>query len=216
MYYNKTIIMANTTIQINKSTKDLLDKIKDKHSINTYDICVHSMAFFILKNDINPKDEFVGDFKKSLIDLEMRLSKNFEELRKTIIKDNASIRKWVGGVEKDYFKPLIKKIGILDKVTDLEIDIKKDKIIENTKYENPINNVNNLDNSQSEDVVELKQKLVEKSEKYTDLYKEKERLKNILFDIINNSKTEKVGMLGKEKVVIDIDIEEWNKIKTYV
>lgn len=44
--------MLKTTIQINKERKDLLVGLKYKYSLGTFDICVNTLALFVLRNNI--------------------------------------------------------------------------------------------------------------------------------------------------------------------
>lgn len=205
--------MAITSIQIKKDTKSLLDEIKEKYSIGTYDNCINSMAVFMIKNEINPRDEFVGDFKKSLIDFEIRILKYFEDMQIRLVKDNTSLRKWVGAMEKTYFIPMNQKVSLLDKKSNYQFDNKNLEKENNSQLENTPNPLENGIEFSQDGLEEMALKLEEKSKEYSELYKENDELKNILFNIINNSKIETTGMLGKEKVVINMTSDEWEKVK---
>lgn len=205
--------MAITSIQIKKDTKSLLDEIKEKYSIGTYDNCINFMAVFIIKNDINPRDEFVGDFKKSLIDFEIRILKYFEDMQIKLVKDNTSLRKWVGAMEKTYFIPMNKKMALLEQKSILQIDNKSLEKQDNIQSQNNVNLLENEESLSLGGLNDIELKLEEKNKEYSELYKENDELKNTLFNIINNSRIETTGMLGKEKVVINMSSDEWEKIK---
>lgn len=197
--------MSNTTIQIHKETKDLLDSLKDKYSLSTYDICVNTLALFILKNDVNPKDDFVGDFRSELIHLEKRLLMAMDTAHKKITKDNATLRSWVGGITKDHLIPISKQMDI---IVNLGIDNNNSNKIENSKINNPLNS--HILEAKNEEIEEKKTQAEEEKNKYFSKY---QSLKSALFSIINNSKIEQGGILSKEKIVIDLPINEWQKFK---
>jgi hypothetical protein len=80
--------MEKTTIQINNTTKSLLDDLKSKYSYITYANCVDSLANFIKNNEIDPTDISKGNFKNSLLDLEARILKNIANSQKQLTSDN--------------------------------------------------------------------------------------------------------------------------------
>lgn len=205
--------MADKSVGISLNTKGLLDEIKEKYSIGTYDNCINFMAVFIIKNDINPRDEFVGDFKKSLIDFEIRILKYFEDMQIKLVKDNTSLRKWVGAMEKTYFIPMNKKMALLEQKSILQIDNKSLEKQDNIQSQNNVNLLENEESLSLGGLNDIELKLEEKNKEYSELYKENDELKNTLFNIINNSRIETTGMLGKEKVVINMSSDEWEKIK---
>ena len=47
--------MAITTLKLEKETKELLDKIKDKYEIKTYNLLLFHLSHYIIKNNINPE-----------------------------------------------------------------------------------------------------------------------------------------------------------------
>lgn len=203
--------MATTTIQINKETKDLLDGLKDKYSLGTFDNCVSSLALFVLRNDINPKDDFVGDFRTELINLETRLLKKMEDSHKRITKDNASLRNWVGGITKDHLIPITKKI---EKIYDLEISNKSANKQEISSFENPLNlSISETPKQLNEEDNVFKSKLEEQEKKASEYYSKYNNVKQALFKIINSAKIEQGGMLSPQKIVVNLSLEEWEKLK---
>lgn len=202
--------MSEKSIRISEDTINLLKNIKDKYSLNTYDICINSLALFILKNDINPKDDFVGDFRTELISMEKRLLQAMDIAHKKITKDNATLRGWVGGVTKDHLVPITKKI---EKIYDLEISKKSSENIDNHKIENPLNS--HIEIAKQEEIrTEInKDEINECEEKKREYYSKYQNTKQALFKIFNNSKIEQGGMLSPQKIVINLSLEEWEEMK---
>lgn len=202
--------MSEKSIRISEETINLLKNIKDKYSLNTYDVCVSSLALFILKNDINPKDDFVGDFRTELISMEKRLLQSMDIAHKKITKDNATLRNWVGGITKDHLVPITKKI---EKIYDLELSKKSSEKINNSKIENPLNSHTEV--SIQEDIKQetYKNEVKECEEKMRDYYSKYQNAKQVLFKIFNNTKVEQGGMLSPQKIVIDLSLDEWEELK---
>lgn len=209
--------MLKNTIKLSDDTKDLLDEIQAKFSLKTYDTTVKACSQFIIRNEINLREDYFGDYRKGLVDLENRIFAKFKEHQDKIIDDNKSVRKWMGGIEKDYLKPLKDKIGTLDRINDFEIN----KIIEftnnNTKIENPLNSHLNIPSnpvmSEQGNTEKLKNELSQKDEKFRELYNRSEVQKQALFKIFNNAKIETGGMLSKERIIINLTAEEWEELK---
>lgn len=55
----------------------------------------------------------------------------------------------------------------------------------------------------------------DKRKEYIELYRENDKLKNALFQIVNNSKMETIGMLGREKITINLSSDEWEKLRKW-
>lgn len=92
----------------------MLTQFQSKFGLKTYDNVINTMAVFMIRNEINPKDDFIGDYKIELI----RLEKDYSNLLKMHIKksqNNASLRNWVGGITKDHLIPINEKLSVLDK-----------------------------------------------------------------------------------------------------
>ena len=207
------IHMAETSLRISNETKSLLNTIKDKYGISTYDLCVNYLALFILRNDINPKDDFIGDFKSELIQLEKRLSQTMELAHKKITKDNASLRSWVGGITKDHLVPITEKLSFLDKIADLEINKIIAKNFNNSKDLNPLNVDIKKENKESS-IHSLKDEEIDKKEEhFKKIYEEYQKQKEALFKIFNHSKIETGGMMSGEKIVINLSVKEWEELK---
>jgi hypothetical protein len=202
--------MQNSSISVSNETKDILTTFRTKFGFKTYDSVINNIALFVLRNDINPKDDFIGDFKSELMRLEKRLLETFEESHKKITKDNASLRSWVGGITKDNLVPMMKK---LDLIVNSEIDIKSSSKEENQYLANPLNfNVISSSNENKEST-EMTKELELKEQKYKELFSKYEHQKQALFKIFNNAKIEQGGMLSKSKIYINMDAEEWESLK---
>ncbi|AZA89084.1 hypothetical protein EG349_19860 (plasmid) [Chryseobacterium shandongense] len=209
--------MLKNTIKLSDDTKDLLDQIQLKFGLKTYDTTVNTCSLFIIRNEINLKEDYIGDYRKGLVDLEKRLTVSFKEHEDKMKLDNASVRKWMGGIEKDYLKPLIQKLSILDKISDLGINNILQEKQNIPKIESPLNShLEKPFSSSSEDqenTEKLKNELQDKDQKFRDLYNKYETQKQALFKIFNNSKVESGGMLSKEKIVINLTYDEWEELK---
>jgi hypothetical protein len=203
--------MSNSSISVTVETKDMLTQFQSKFGLKTYDNVINTMAVFMIRNEINPKDDFIGDYKIELIRLEKRLLQSFEDAHKKITKDNASLRNWVGGITKDHLIPINEKLSVLDKINDFQIDKFREESFENKKDYNPLNlgenSVQEVSNNSSEIVSE---ELENQQAKFKDLYSKYDAQKQAFFKIFNNSKIESGGMMSKDKIIINLTIEEWN------
>lgn len=205
--------MLNTTIKLTDETKGLLDDIQAKFGLKTYDTTVKTCAVFIIRNEINLKEDYIGDYKKGLIDLENRILAKFQIHEDKILANNSSLRKWVGGVEKDYFKPLLLKLNTLDKLEGLGFDkIVKDKL-NYPKVENPLNSHIKSEEKEISKVEESQGDTSNKDEKFKEIYGKYEAQKQALFKIFNNSKVETGGMLSKERIIVNLSAEDWEELK---
>ena len=111
--------MAITSIRLEKDTKGLLDKIKDKYEIKTYNTLLNYLSHYVLKNNINPKIDVTGEHQNNLIQLELKLQMMLENLGEKLKRDNTTLRKWVGGITKDHLVPMQKQIYDLSQNLDL-------------------------------------------------------------------------------------------------
>lgn len=205
--------MLKSAIKIDDDTKLLLDEIQHKFSIKTYDVTVKTCALFILRNEINLKEDYLGDYRRGLVDLENRLSMTFKNHEDKIIKQNASLRSWFGAMESSYLKPLLVKLNSLDKINNYSIDKIKEEIVSTPKVENPLNSHVKNEINDSPEVLILKNEFEQKEAKFKETYNKYELQKQALFKIFNNAKIESGGMLSKERIVINLSSEEWENLK---
>ena len=208
--------MTYSNIRIADNTKKILDEIKDQYFFTTYESCVNSLADFIVRNSINPRND-LGDFKSSMNDLEMRISKNIATAQKQLNADNVSLRKWVGAIERDYLLPIKKNINVVDKLVNSNIFDKTSEKIEREKFENPLNanlpKVNAGNNN--EEIQGLYQQILDSNSKIDECEMKLDKQNKILNKIFNAAKTEQGGMLSKEKIIIEMNIEDWEKLKEF-
>lgn len=205
--------MLNTTIKLTDETKGLLDDIQAKFGLKTYDTTVKTCAVFIIRNEINLREDYIGDYKKGLIDLENRILAKFQTHEDKILTNYSSLRKWVGGVEKDYFKPLLQKLNTLDKFEDLGFDKILGEKLNSPKVENPLNSHIKSEEEEVLKVEESKTDTSNKDDKFKEIYSKYEAQKQALFKIFNNSKIETGGMLSKERIIVNLSAEEWEELK---
>jgi len=209
--------MIKSTIKLSDDTKELLDQIQTKFGLKTYDTTVKTCSLFIIRNEINLREDYIGDYRKGLVDLENRLTTSFKVHEDKMKLDNASVRKWMGGIEKDYLKPLLQKLTIIDKIADLGVNNILQEKQNIPKRENPLNS--HIDkhvssgSDDSADIDKLKVELQDKEQKFKELYSKYESQKQALFKIFNNSKVEAGGILSKERIVINLTSEEWDELK---
>ncbi len=208
--------MLKNSIKLTDDTKSLIDEIKNKFDLKTYDTAIKTAVVFILRNEINLKEDYIGDYKKSLIDLENRLGSVFKNHEDKILRNNTSLRNWFGAMEKDYLKPLIAKLSVLDKISDYAIsDISEEKI-NNPKSENPLNSHLKTEKFEDRPTEDSKSDDSKSDEKFREIYKKYELQKQTLFKIFNNAKIESGGMMSKEKIIINLSTDEWDELKNNV
>lgn len=188
LWYPKFYNMAITTIKLDKDTKELLDKIKKKYEISTYNLLLSYLSHYFLKNNINPKIDMTGDYQNSLIQMEIKLTSYLAEMQKKLTNDNITLRKWLGAVTRDHIVPMQKQI----------FELTED--LRSTAQETPKSNPTST--PQPED---------------RELFERYEEQKRALFKIFENSKIEQVGMTGaKTRVIVELSEQEWKDLKEVI
>lgn len=208
--------MLKNSLKISDETKSLLDEIQNKFGIKTYDATIKTAVLFILRNEINLKDDYIGDYRRGLNDFENRIGLIFQNHEDRIISNYTSMRKFIGAMEKDYFKPLLSKLSSLEKINNYSINKITEDIVSTPKNENPLNSHIKNDVNDSKEVEKLKIEFSEKESKFKETYTKYEDQKQALFKIFNNSKIEAGGMLSKERILINLSIEEWEDLKKII
>ena len=188
LWYPKFYNMAITTIKLDRDTKELLDKIKKKYEISTYNLLLSYLSHYFLKNNINPKIDMTGDYQNSLIHMEIKLTSYLAEMQKKLTNDNITLRKWLGAVTRDHIVPMQKQI----------FELTED--LRSTAQETPKSNPTST--PQPED---------------RELFERYEEQKRALFKIFENSKIEQVGMTGaKTRVIVELSEQEWKDLKEVI
>lgn len=188
LWYPKFYNMAITTIKLDRDTKELLDKIKKKYEISTYNLLLSYLSHYFLKNNINPKIDMTGDYQNSLIQMEIKLTSYLAEMQKKLTNDNITLRKWLGAVTRDHIVPMQKQI----------FELTED--LRSTAQETPKSNPTST--PQPED---------------RELFERYEEQKRALFKIFENSKIEQVGMTGaKTRIVVELSEQEWKDLKEVI
>ena len=209
--------MSNTTILLSKDTKTLLDTIKKKYDIPTYNLCVHLLSVFSIKNNINPKEDYAGEFQNGFIQLEIKLKAYLEEMQKKLTNDNTTLRKWVGGITKDHLVPMQKQIYDLSQNSDLGKINKTAEKIETPKVDLTPKSYLTEPKTESAKEKELAEKLEKCNEESKELYRRYEEQKSALFKIFENSKVEQIGMTGtKTQIVVKLSEQEWKDLKEVI
>ena len=188
LWYPKFYNMAITTIKLDRDTKELLDKIKKKYEISTYNLLLSYLSHYFLKNNINPKIDMTGDYQNSLIQMEIKLTSYLAEMQKKLTNDNITLRKWLGAVTRDHIVPMQKQI----------FELTED--LRSTAQETPKSNPTST--PQPED---------------RELFERYEEQKRALFKIFENSKIEQVGMTGaKTRIVVELSEQEGKDLKEVI
>ena len=209
--------MAITSIRLEKDTKGLLDKIKDKYEIKTYNTLLNYLSHYVLKNNINPKIDVTGEHQNNLIQLELKLQMMLENLGEKLKRDNTTLRKWVGGITKDHLVPMQKQIYDLSQNLDLGKINKTAEKIETPKVDLTPKSYLSQPKTASAKEKELAEKLEKSNQESIELYRRYEEQKSALFKIFENSKIEQIGMTGtKTRVVVELSEQEWKELKEVI
>ena len=209
--------MAITSIRLEKDTKGLLDKIKDKYEIKTYNTLLNYLSHYVLKNNINPKIDVTGEHQNNLIQLELKLQMMLENLGEKLTRDNTTLRKWVGGITKDHLVPMQKQIYDLSQNLDLGKINKTAEKIETPKVDLTPKSYLSQPKTESAKEKELAEKLEKSNQESMELYRRYEEQKSALFKIFENSKVEKIGMTGtKTRIVVELSEQEWKDLKEVI
>lgn len=201
------------TIKINTNAKEKLDQIKKNERFSTFGIAIETMCSFFEVNKISPKDGINQNFQNSIFNVEKSVKMGLSELKKQYNKDSQSMRKLMRAIEKDHMISTSRKISFLydiqkektvqkavensidsildssknDNTKDNEIEVLKD-VIEEKNLE--INRLNHLENSDTNLVSQLEDKL------------------NTIFQRYELEKS----AFGKEKIVIDMDRKDFEAL----
>ena len=205
--------MAITTLKLEKETKELLDKIKDKYEIKTYNLLLFHLSHYIIKNNINPKADITGVYQNSVVQLERRLTEDLADMKKKLMNDNTALRKWVGAVTRDFLTPIYVKVSDLTE----SIDLEEYKKAVRAKAIKSAPKLYLMGTPPPDEPNELAEKLEKCNEESKELYQRYEEQKRALFKIFENSKVEQMGMTGtKTRIVVDLSEQEWKDLKEVI
>lgn len=208
--------MTNKQIKISDQTKLMLDELKVLYRYGTYDNCVNSLASFIVNNGIDPTDANIGNFRNSLIDLETRFSKSILSTQEHLHTRIEAAIKIIKVHERDYLVPIKMNLEVVDKLVNNNIQNESTKKDQAEKFENPINaNLPkiNIGNNDDEKLKGLYQKVLDFSSEIDKLEMQVSKGKKTLDKIFNASKIEQGGMLSKGKIIIEMNIDDWEQLK---
>lgn len=200
-------IMEITTIRTTKEVRDKLEELKVKFQYTTLGDCIKGICLFIDRNSLNPTALYAEE-DTAIFRSDLRMY--FEELRKLIDSRDQSLRKFLGAMEKSYFKPLVSNTAVRNTIEAHNLTppppqsvLKVEPKIEDKKA---TNNTDNQELKRLSNKVELLNKAYEEVNKLYDTYKDK------LSYIISNVKLSR-SMVGEEYVSINMTHEEWKKFK---
>ncbi|WP_277085679.1 hypothetical protein [Porphyromonas catoniae] len=101
--------MEITTIRTTKEVRDKLEELKVKFQYTTLGDCIKGICLFIDRNSLNPTALYAEE-DTAIFRSDLRMY--FEELRKLIDSRDQSLRKFLGAMEKSYFKPLVSNTAV--------------------------------------------------------------------------------------------------------
>ena len=207
--------MVNKQIKISDHTKLLLDDLKGRYRYSTYENCVNSLASFIVNNGIDPTDANIGNFRNSLIDLETRFSKSILSTQDHLHTRIEAAIKIIKVHERDYLVPIKMNLEVIDKMVNSDIQKESTEKDKPEKFENPLNaNLPkfNSGNNDDEKLKGLYQKILDSGSEIDKLEMQISKDKKTLDKIFNASKIEQGGMLSKGKIIIEMNIEDWEQL----
>jgi hypothetical protein len=201
-----------SNIKLNERGKSDLVAMKKAFGCSTYSNVIEIVYSFFTRNKITPRDNIDSNFFAVLSMLKEEVLKEVLDIKKFVKTDSQSMRKLLRALEKDHLVKLSTKVSFLTdeaKERNLKINVEDAFNIskENTKNKDLIKNENSdleLINQQAK-IISTQQKTLQKQ----DISIEKNEL--ILKKIQTFYKVEK-NTFGKEKVVIEIEREEFENL----
>ena len=200
------------TIKVTLDTKENLDKLKMKFSYKSYEDFLKSVYLFFENNSIDLTKPFSNDKNVSLenkLDYIVKLLKEENEnLLKFFDTRDQSLRKFVGAMEKSYFKPLLSNVAIKNTIE--ENNLTPPNTPQSVLKGSPM--VTEKNTTDSQEVKQLNNRINSLNKAYDeinnlyDIYKEK------LSYLINNVKITS-SMTEKDYVEINMSKEDWFEFK---
>lgn len=188
-------------IKISDDTKIQLDSLKIKFNYKSYEDFLKSVYLFFENNSIDLTKPFSNDKNVSLENKLDYILKFFETR-------DQSLRKFMGAMEKSYFKPLLSNVAIKNTIE--ENDLTPPNTPQSVLKGSPM--VTEKNTADSQEVKQLNNRINSLNKAYDeinnlyDIYKEK------LSYLINNVKITS-SMTGKDYVEINMSKEDWFEFK---
>lgn len=202
-------------IKISDETKFQLDSLKIKFNYKSYEDFLKSVYLFFENNSIDLTKPFSNDKNISLenkLDYIVKLHKEGNEnLLKFFDTRDQSLRKFVGAMEKSYFKPLLSNVAIKNTIEEnnLTPPDTPQSVLKGSPMVTEKNTADNQEVKQLNKRINDLNKAYEEINNLYDIYKEK------LSYLIKTVKLSK-SMVGEEYISINMTHEEWNKFKNSI
>lgn len=191
-------------IKISDDTKIQLDSLKIKFNYKSYEDFLKSVYLFFENNSIDLTKPFSNDKNVSLENKLDYMLKFFETR-------DQSLRKFVGAMEKSYFKPLLSIVAIKNTIEEnnLTPPDTPQSVLKGSPMVTEKNTADNQEVKQLNNRINNLNKAYEEINNLYDIYKEK------LSYLINNVKITS-SMTGKDYVEINMSKEDWFKFKNSI
>ena len=202
-------------IKISDETKFQLDSLKIKFNYKSYEDFLKSVYLFFENNSIDLTKPFSNDKNISLenkLDYIVKLHKEGNEnLLKFFDTRDQSLRKFVGAMEKSYFKPLLSNVAIKNSIEENNLTPPNtpQSVLKGSPMVTEKNTTDNQEMKQLNNRINNLNKAYEEINNLYDIYKEK------LSYLINNVKITS-SMTGKDYVEINMSKEDWFKFKNSI
>lgn len=205
--------VKTATIKIHLNAKEKLDIIKKQEAFLTFGNAIETMCTFFEVNKISPKDGINQNFQNSIFNVEKSVKMGLAELKKQYNKDSQSMRKLLRAIEKDHMLSTSRKVSYLYE------NLREEKVKQNV--ENSFNNIVGSSEASLEkenEIEALKDTIEDQKREINKLIlgnnsdanlasKYEDKLK-IIFQRYQLEKT----AFGKEKIVIDMSREDFEKL----
>lgn len=191
-------------IKISDDTKIQLDSLKIKFNYKSYEDFLKSVYLFFENNSIDLTKPFSNDKNVSLENKLDYILKFFETR-------DQSLRKFIGAMEKSYFKPLLSSVAIKNTIEEnnLTPPDTPQSVLKGSPTMTEKNTTDNQEVKQLNNKINNLNKAYEEINNLYDIYKEK------LSYLINNVKITS-SMTGKDYVEINMSKEDWFKFKNSI
>ena len=202
-------------IKISDETKFQLDSLKIKFNYKSYEDFLKSVYLFFENNSIDLTKPFSNDKNISLenkLDYIVKLHKEGNEnLLKFFDTRDQSLRKFVGAMEKSYFKPLLSNVAIKNSIEENNLTPPNtpQSVLKGSPMVTEKNTTDNQEVKQLNNRINNLNKAYDEINNLYDIYKEK------LSYLIKTVKLSK-SMVGEEYISINMTHEEWNKFKNSI